>query len=450
MTDTPNERGGTAADGVSPDAAPAVPPVPSGRDLQTTVWVNSTYFAEGFPYMIVRYMSFVFYTDMGVRELYIGFLNFLGIPWNLKFLWAPFLDVFATKRRWLLGLEASVVIAIGVIAIFSPTTGAQAQAAPVTSLEVIVFILAALAFLSATHDVAIDAYYLACITDKTEQARYTGDRVLSYRIAVIYVRSVLVAAAALIGWKWSWGLAALTMGAMLAFHSWYLPERERSASAATLEWRKTLQHFVDSFRSYLKQPRTGIMLAFIATYKLGDDILNSMYSPFLLRGLGVTKAQLSWVAGILGTAGLITGSMLAAWYLSKVGLKRAIWPLTLLMNLNIWAYIGLAYFKPDPTTTSGIAWIAAINAYEQWAIGMGNASLLVYLLRTCKPEYKAGHYAVGSALMSIGMVLFGGFAGIVVEHIGYVGLFLIAFFATIPSMLLIPWIPYLDGPEKAH
>jgi MFS transporter, PAT family, beta-lactamase induction signal transducer AmpG len=408
------------------------------RDLKTTTWVNSTYFAEGFPFMIVRYMSSVYFTDMGLREAYLGFLNFLGIPWNLKFLWAPLVDYFSTKRRWMLAIE--LVLTVGILAI--AVLGAWGSGS--SGIMLMVFLFIALAFVSATHDIAIDAYYLAAITDKKEQARYTGDRVLSYRIAVIYVKSLLVAAAATIGWFLSWAAAAATIFALFLFHSWYLPKPETGHRAESRSLRDLFAHFFRAFKTYVDQPRVVVMLLFVIGYKLGDEIMFSMNTPFLLRELGMTKGQLSWVAGILGTIGTILGSMISAWWIAKVGLRRAIWPLTLLMNLNIWAYVCLAYWKPDPTTVSGISWIAVVHTYEQWAAGLGNAVLMVYLMRTCKPDFKAAHYAVGSALMSVGSTLFGGFGGVMVESIGYVWLYIIGFMAAIPSMAMIPFIPHLE------
>ncbi len=412
------------------------------RSWQTTTWVNSTYFAEGFPYMIVRYMSGVYFTDIGVREAYLGFLNFLGIPWNLKFLWAPLVDFFSTKRRWLVTIELILVMGMGALALLAPIGTDPTHSLHAVSLPTIVFVLIALAFVSATHDVAIDAYYLATLSDKTEQARYTGDRVLSYRIAVIYVKSLLVAMAAIIGWFWSWSAAAATMLLLFAFHSWHLPQPEQPSSDSRSFHRMGI-HFAEAFRSYFAQPRVALMLAFVITYKLGDEIMFSMNTPFLLRELGMTKGQLSFVAGILGTIGTIVGSVLSSWYIAKHGLRRAIWPLTLFMNLNIWAYVGLAYWKPDPATFNGLAWIAAVHTYEQWAAGLGNAVLMIYLMRTCRADFKAAHYAVGSALMSLGSTLFGGFGGVLVESVGYVWLYIIGFAAAVPAMLLIPWIPYL-------
>jgi PAT family beta-lactamase induction signal transducer AmpG len=142
--------------------------------------------------------------------------------------------------------------------------------------------------------------------------------------------------------------------------------------------------------------------------------------------------------------------MLSAWCIARFGLRRSIWPLTLLMNVNIWAYVALAAWRPDPRTAQGIGRIAGIHTYEMIAAGLGNSVLVVYLMRTCRSEYKAAHYAIGSALMSLGGTVLGGFGGIVVEQIGYIGLYLAGFALAIPGMLLIPWIPYLgQGPPSA-
>lgn len=420
---------------------------PAGRDFRTSVWVNSTYFAEGFPYWIVRSMTTIFFTDIGLREMYLGFLNFLGIPWNLKLFWAPLVDFYGTKRRWLLAIEIALTGCIALVAllVFLHFHLRPWPAWLPTALGAILFLVTVLAFLSATHDIAIDGYYLAAITDRDHQALYTGDRTMAYRIAVIFVKSALVATAAALGWAVSWVFAALTMGLLLVFHSWYLPQPESAAPRAR---GPMLRHFAESFRTYMDQPRIALMLSFILIYKLGDQILISMNTPFLLRELQLTKVQLSWLSGILGTIGSISGSILGAYWISKAGLKRAIWPLTLLMNLSILAYVALAYWKPSATTPGGLAWIAAIDTGEHWADGLGSSSLMVYLMRTCKPEFKAGHFAVGSAIMTLVGMLLGGFGGAIVEHYGYVGLYLIGFLASIPSMALIPWIPHLDAPRR--
>jgi PAT family beta-lactamase induction signal transducer AmpG len=127
--------------------------------------------------------------------------------------------------------------------------------------------------------------------------------------------------------------------------------------------------------------------------------------------------------------------------IKKKGLRRAMWPLTIAMNLNLWLYVWLSVAKPDPTTTSGVAIIAAIHGIEQIAAGLGSAALLVFLLTTCAQNYKATHYAVGSAIMSIPGTLVGGQGGVLVEAIGYTNLYILAFVAAIPGMCLIPFVP---------
>ncbi|MBM4398510.1 MAG: hypothetical protein FJ087_22855 [Deltaproteobacteria bacterium] len=149
--------------------------------------------------------------------------------------------------------------------------------------------------------------------------------------------------------------------------------------------------------------------------------------------------------------------MLSAWAIKRWGLRRAVWPLTLGMNLNIWAYVGLAWLA-ERTWVAGVAplpevsTVAAIYAYEQFAAGLGNAVLVVYIMRTCKMEFKASHYAIASAIASLGGTLFGGFGGVIVERVGYVWLYILSFLAALPSMacllaLKMPEEPPAAGPS---
>lgn len=386
--------------------------------------------------MIVRFLSSVFFTDIGVREAYLGFLNFLGIPWNLKFLWAPLLDLFGTKRGWMIRLQGAITLATLLLAVL-------AGLSQTVRLEffplLIAFVFVALAFLAATNDIAIDAYYLEGLTDKADQAAYSGLRVLTYRIAVIYARSVLVAVAGFANWFWGFGAGALTMLVFLLLHRFFLPRFE--IEKASPRWDQIRSGFIESFLVYLRQEKVALVLIFVALYKLGDEILFSMNTPFLMRELGVTKPQLAWLAGFVGSFAAIAGTMLGAWWIKKKGLARSIGPITLLMNVNILAYLILSEGHPSPATLSGIILIAAVHAYENIAAGLGTAALMVYLMRLCSPKFKAAHFAIGSAIMSLGSTFIGGFGGLLVERFGYSTLFLLGFAATIPSMILLFVIP---------
>lgn len=412
--------------------------MPPQKPFKTTLWVGVTYFIEGLPYMLVRFMSSVFFTDMGVREAYLGFLNFFGIPWNLKFLWAPFLDIFGTKRGWMLRMQALIAIVTFAIALLA---GLYSKTQTVSVLQLIAFLFVGLAFLSATNDVAIDAYYLEGLTDPKEQAGYSGLRIMTYRFAVIYARSVLVAIAGAVNWFWGFTAGSATIVVYLLLSRFILPQFEAKREKRHVSAAEIFNGFVESFRSYLQNDKIAMILVFVATYKLGDEILFAMNTPFLMRELGVTKLQLSWLAGFVGAFAAIAGSLFGAWWIKRQGLKKAIWPLTILMNFNIWAYVLLAWLRPQATTTDGLILIAIIHAYENVAAGLGNATLMVYLMRLCNVKFKAAHFAIGTAIMSLGSTLVGGFSGVIVENIGYMNLFILGFIAAIPSMILLFFIP---------
>lgn len=431
-----------------PEAKPA-------RALATTLWVSTSYFAEGLPYMIVRWLSGVYATSIGLPEQAIGALNLLGMPWNFKFLWAPLVDWIGTKRGWLVKTQLVIAILAGIVAVlaglgpqalaegatkisweqmatvFDPHTGLSHQ----TIVIGILVMLGLLAFASATNDITIDAYYLVGLPDRTDQAAYSGLRVTAYRVAVLLAKLGLIGYSS---WAYGFGIGALVMLALAAWHAVALPKFEQPSTKAREPF---LRHLWRAFLSFLDQPRIVVVLLFIICYKLGDELLFAMNSTFLLRELKVTMPQFKFLSTWIAMPTAIAGTMFGSWLIQKYTLKKMIWPLTLAMSLNIWAYVWLAWAKPDPTTASGLYSIWAIHGYEQIAAGLGNAALIVFLLYTCKPEFKAAHYAIGSAIMSLGGTFLGGLSGVLVASIGYTNLFMLAFVCSLPALALIPFVP---------
>jgi PAT family beta-lactamase induction signal transducer AmpG len=279
------------------------------------------------------------------------------------------------------------------------------------------------------------------LTDRGDQAAYSGLRIMAYRIAVIYARTVLVAVAALANWFWGFTAGSLTMGALFLGHALFLPRFEREGAREATTAAEKLRAFGEAFLSYLRQPRMAVVLPFIVGYPLGDQMIFAMSTPFLMRELGVTKLQIAWLGGFVGAASAIAGALIGSWWIKRVGLKRAIWPIVLIMNLNIWAYVFLAWLRPPAAEAWGIALIAAIHGYENIAAGLGSVALMIYLMRLCIPKFKAAHFAIGTAIMSLGANVIGGFSGIIVEHFGYVKLFIMGFLAAIPSVILLIWVP---------
>jgi PAT family beta-lactamase induction signal transducer AmpG len=472
------------------------------------VWVFSTYFTEGFPYMIVRSMSSVFFTDIGMSERSLGYLNFLGLPWNLKFLWAPAVDIFGSKRAWMTLIQLTITLLTGLVAVLCFSAPEYGQPGVLNSALVWVFVL--LALVAATNDIAIDGYYMEGLTDPGEQAANTGYRVMAYRVSMILARFGIILSVAevarrhaggdlYLAWGYGFAAAAAVMGIFTAFHIRALPHFEPFQEKVTT-LRGAGDDFLASFSSYLEiskrrslialvsalaagafiwialsagavpglgaipllqafayalavmlttllaqaRPLVALSLVFIVFYKIGDEIIFSMGTPFLKRYLLVSNEQLAWMSGLIGMVGSIAGTTIGGLWIKRKGLRKAIWPLTLIMNVNILAYVWLAYERPLATTVSGLITIAFVYCYEQIAAGLGNAVLIVYILRTCKPQFKAGHYAIGSAFMSVFSSIFGGMGGVIVEGIGYLGLFITGFVASIPAMALLFVVPVKD------
>jgi PAT family beta-lactamase induction signal transducer AmpG len=416
--------------------------------------VNSTYFAEGLPYMIVRILSSLYFTQLGVRELYLGYLNYLGLPWNLKFLWAPLVDGWGSKRRWQICTQIILGLLTLCIAYLSYLAGSSADSQGYLTWIAGIFIV--MAFVAATNDIAIDGFYLEAIPSREQQALLSGYRVLAYRLSMVFARSGLVAlvayaaagvaqGSAAMAWIPAFSLAALFLLLLAWVHARILPRLEAQKaqhhSPGTGTCSRAFKVFKDGFATYLDQPKIAIILLFIVLYKLGDEVLFSMVTPFLMRELKITTQQYAWLAGIVGAAGTIIGAMLGGWWIKRVGLRRALWPLSILMNVNIWLYVWLSYSKPDPTTFAGISSIAFVHAIEQIAAGLGSSALLVFLLTTCSKNFRATHYAIGSAIMSIPGTIIGGEAGRIVESIGYTNLYILAFVLALPGMFLIPFVP---------
>ncbi|WP_295448225.1 hypothetical protein [uncultured Thiodictyon sp.] len=485
-----------------PDTAGHAAPLPAIPGGDPRWWVFSTYFAQGFPYMVVRAMSSVFFTDVGMSERALGYLNFLGLPWNLKFLWAPLVDIYSTRRTWMILVQALLTLLTALLAVLCLGRGIDQIAGVPDALLVGIFV--AMAFLAATNDVAIDGYYMEGIADPKEQAGYTGFRVMAYRVAMIMARFGIILAVAQIAknafegnlyaaWGCGFAAGALVMAVLTILHWLKLP-RYQQARTRVIGVREAAGDFLSSFADYLgvsrrrsvialasapalglvlsgvllgagvpaiqavtygfafmlltllaqARPAVALSLAFIMFYKIGDEIIFSMGTPFLKRFLLVDNTQLAWMSGLLGLIGSILGTTVGGLWIKRTGLRRAVWPLTLLMNINILAYVWLAWEHPLATEPVGFLIICGVYSIEQIAAGLGNAVLIVYILRTCNPAFKAGHYAIGSAFMSVFSALFGGMGGVIVERVGYLGLFNIGLLATIPAMVLLFFVRIED------
>jgi MFS transporter, PAT family, beta-lactamase induction signal transducer AmpG len=206
--------------------------------------------------------------------------------------------------------------------------------------------------------------------------------------------------------------------------------------------------FAKVFRSFLDQPRIGVIITYILIFRLGDALLLKMAQPFLLDpvnkgGLAITTADVGVIYGTVGILTFLAGGLIGGWLVSKYGLKRCLLPTAIIQNGAILLYWILAILRPATTV------VAFANALEQFAYGFGTAAYTVFLLRVVKEEYKAAHYAMASAIMALGLLIPGMVSGKLEDMLGYREFFLVSFFCSIPGMFCIPFLPFNQTENKS-
>ena len=398
----------------------------------TRAWVFTTYFMEGLPASVVWFMQNTYFVSMGMSLRSFGLTSIFSFAWSLKFLWSPIIDIVKTRRFWLLFME---VLILGVSLLLSINTYFGTH-----QVYNAVILFGLMAIFSATHDIAIDGYYLEQLS-KEQQRFYSGFRVMAYRISMLFVSSVLVWIGGKYGWRMAFSANTVVIAIFLIYHRFVLPpspktlEKKKEGSDVTKK-KLTLSDFSNSFVSYLKQDKIVLILIFLIVYKVGDNMMFKMATPFLMRELGVTITQMALVSGTVGKIFTILGAILGGIAVSKLGLKRGLITLTIIQGGANLFYVLLAYFKP------GLPWIMAVHGFETFAASLSSVALITYLMSTCKKEFKASHYAIASGLTTLGGNFAGMFSGFLVVSVGYTSFFTISFLVTIPGMIILFFLPY--------
>ena len=386
----------------------------------------STYFAEGLPFSIVRQLSSEFFTSLGTRPETIGATSLYGLAWNFKLLWSPLLDRHGSLRRWLLGAQAL----LGLVVMAVAWRAGEGDLGGVAKLLVVA------AFLAATHDVAIDGFYLEAL-DKRAQTQLAGLRIAAYRAALLAGKGLLMLAGALqlMGWGHgaAWRATFLAAGTVLVAlagaHALVLPRSaQRRAEAGP-----SPGGYAAAFVSFLAQPAASVSLPFIVLYKAGDSLMFNMNAPFL-RGLGFDDLA----RGTPGTAGLVAGmggALAGGAAIARYGLSRTLRPIVAVQSLAILLYVAIAAVRP------GMAAVSVVALVEQLAAGVGDSALAVFLMRRCSTEHRAAHFAIASALMSVTSTAAGVASGFLVSRLGYPGFFAVAFAASLPGVALAFVVP---------
>ncbi len=410
-------------------------PPPGAGTRSPWVWIPSLYFAQGIPYVVVMTLSTVLYKNLGISNTDIAlYTSWLYLPWVIKPLWSPLVDLFSTKRLWIVTLQFVIGLAFALVAFTLPGPG-------VFKLSLAVFWL--MAFSSATHDIAADGFYLLAMKHG-EQAAFVGVRSTFYRLASLSAQGGLVYLAGrwqettgsiVQAWSLVFGLLAVVFIAVAAYHFFALPKPE--SDRPTAGGQELTREFFAVFAAFLRKPDIFTVLAMLLLYRLAESQALKLLSPFLLDkreagGLGLTTQQVGIVYGTVGVASLTIGGLTGGLVISRHGLRRLVWPMIFAMHAPILAFLLLAIFQPANLWVIGSA-----LAVEQFGYGFGFTAYMLYMMMVADGPHKTAHYAICTGFMALGMMLPGMAAGWIEDHIGYVKFFSWVLACTIPSFIVI-------------
>lgn len=461
-------------------------------------WVFSLYFAEGFPYSLVRQISTVFFKDYGASLEWVGFTSLFGLPYVFKFLWSPLFDSYSTKRKWLLLIQGVLTLFIFLVSAlcFMPN--------PLAYVGISFLILSVL---SATNDIVSDGYYLEALK-REEQSKFVGYQSLSYRIALILGGGGIVYLSSKIKFGGAFFISALIFGAILIFHLKFLPKVEKEKEGFVLliknvsktkllvvllvvavivyyfannkevlinlpkypivpysgilvivilalfplifpiikrKLKENRNRYSESFIAYLDREKMAIFLVFLVLYRLGESLILNMLYP-MLKTIGFERGDYGIIYGTFGVASSILGGIVGGFLISRFGLKRVAWYLVLAQNVPNLFYALLAkIYEGDLILTNTKFFVtSSIVVLETFGAGLGTSFFMVLIMRSTLKEYKASNMATATGIMNIASSMVGLFSGALVNLTGFSMFFVITFILTLPSMALIPFLPFLN------
>lgn len=387
-------------------------------------WVPTLYFAEGIPYAVVMFLSVVLYKRLGLSNTDVAlYTSWLYLPWVIKPLWSPFVDLVGSKRRWIVAMQLLVGAGLAGVAFCLPMSHAL-------QLTLCCFYL--LAFSSATHDIAADGFYMLAL-DSHSQALFVGIRSTFYRISMLVGQGLLVALAGSLetlthrvayAWSLTFYLAAALFIGLALWHSAVLP-RPAEDSRPPLDARHLLRGVADTFASFFRKPGAPTALLFMLLYRMPEALLVKVCPLFLLDpvkagGLGLSTGQVGFANGTVGVVGLTVGGILGGIAASVGGLKRWLWPMVAAITIPDLVYVFLAYTQP-----ANFIVVNVCICFEQFGYGFGFTAYMLFLIYYARGAQKTAHYAIATAFMALSMMLPGMVAGWLQEAVGYGPFFII-------------------------
>jgi len=397
-------------------------------------WIPSLYFGQGIPYVVVMTLSVIMYKNMAISNADIAlYTSWLYLPFVLKPLWSPFVELYKTKRYWIVGMELLIGSLFGLVVLTIPMSG-------FFQASLLVFWL--IAFSAATHDISVDGFYMLALAQH-QQAAFAGVRSMFYRIAMLTGQGALVYLAGSLkditgrvefGWCIVFGLLAVLFIGLACYHNVVLPHPSEDQGREPTNHR--FKQFLTVFSEFFKKKNLVLSVAFLLFYRFGEAQLIKMAPPFLLDevvkgGLGLSTQAVGIIYGTVGMLALTCGGLLGGAVISRFGLKACLWPMALAINVPHLVYVYLAMVQPQHLMLVGAA-----VALEQMGYGFGFAAYILYMIMFADGEHKTAHYAICTGFMALSMMLPGMYSGALQNVLGYAHFFIWICLSAIPTFIV--------------
>ncbi|WP_238387158.1 MFS transporter [Sphingobacterium olei] len=417
------------------------------KKLSPAFWIPTTWFAMGLPFVALSAASSLMYKNMGVSDTQIAFwTSLIMLPWTLKPLWGPFLELYKTKKFFVYTTQIFTGVLFGLV-------GLTLQLDSFFAFSIAVLTIIAIS--GATHDTAADGVYLNELSAKT-QAKYVGWQGAFYNIAKVFSGGALVYLAGeletTIGIANAWMVVMFVYGVIMVFLGLYnmrvLPSSQQVATTSSLkEGFDTLKDVVITF---FQKKNVWYSLCFIVFYRFAEGQAIKIIPLFFKAsraegGLGLSTSDIGLMYGVFGAAAFVLGSIIAGYYISNRGLsRRTLLILCSFFNLPFAAYAFLSITMPTDLLTIGTAVVI-----EYFGYGFGFVGLILFMMQNIAPgPYKMAHYAFGSGLMNLGFMIPSMVSGLLSDYLGYKEFFIWVLIATIPAFI-VTWLVPLRKPEEA-
>lgn len=421
-------------------------------------WVPSAYFAMGLPFVVLNMVTVLMFKGLEVDDKLITFwTSLILLPWTLKPLWSPFLELFKTKKFFVVATQLTTGIAFGLVALSLNLS---------SFFAISIALLAVIAFSGATHDIACDGVYMSELSN-SEQAKYIGWQGAFYNIAKIvatgglvylagyFIESYSEAGSVLEANKKSWMTIMLILSAVMIllalYHIFALPSTKVVKNEGKRSGKEILSELYNVLSDFFRKTHIIYYICFIILYRFAEGFVMKIVPLFLKAareagGLGLSEKEIGLYYGTYGAAAFVLGSLLAGYYISAKGLKNTLFTLCCIFNLPFVVYAFLAFFQPE----SGLIICSGI-VFEYFGYGFGFVGLTLFMMQQVAPgKHQVAHYAFASGIMNLGVMIPGMMSGWVCETLGewfnrpggYEPFFIFVLIATIPAFLITYFIPF--------